>query len=216
MTCDARESTGNAIEGWHHPRGTTGWWLETGLGCAVALVVFQLLTGLMLALAADDQLGSRIGPMHVPVLLTWHVRAGIAALIAIPLLALGHPAPRPGPGGATARPCTSPLVRGLGTLTGMTLAVLVFSGPAIAASRACGLTAPRAIVEWHALAGKLAGLLLPLHLMLAVAGRHRRWARRAADAGPPRFRGHWRAPALVLFALLTLRLAQSIGLMASP
>lgn len=203
---------------WRHPTGARAWWLEVGLGCAVALVAFQALSGLTLALAADDQLGSRIGPIHLPILLTWHLRAGIAALLAIPLLAMGHPAPRPGADGKgrPGRPCVSPVVRGLGLLTALSLTVMFFTGPAIVVSRWAGVHVPHEIVHWHALAGKAASILVLVHLALAMRSRHRRWSVRRADKEPPRFRGHWLEAAAVLLGILMVRLAQMIGLLASP
>lgn len=198
-----------------HAMFSPAWRRETGLGCAVGLVVFQMVSGLVLSAASSDALGGRLGPMHVPVLLGWHVRLGLVALASLPLAVMGHPSPRLGPDGEP-QPCSSSMpVRWLGTLSGMALAVLFFTGPAIAAMRSAGLSAPREVVAWHVTAAGAAVFLLPLHLALAVWKRLGRWARQD-DAHEPRFRGHWRAPAAILTALLALRLAQATGLIAAP
>lgn len=211
-------SNEQARPSWRHPTGTRAWWLEVGLGCAVGLVTFQALSGLTLALVADEQLGSRIGPMHVPTLLTWHLRGGIAALLAVPLLAMGHPAPRPGSDGkrTPGRPCVSPVVRGLGLLSALALTLTFFTGPAIALGRWSGVHVPAKITAWHGLAGKFAAIIILVHLALAMRSRRRRWSCRRADKEPPRFRGHWLEAALLLLGILIVRLAQMIGLLASP
>lgn len=182
------------MSGWKHPRFSRAWWLEIGLGCAVALTVTQVVTGGLV--------------MVWPGLFRWHVSLGLAALATLPLLALGHPTPREKKGDDAGESCGgSPLAKLSGTLSGMALAVLFFSGPAIVAMHAFSLPAPREAVGWHRLAGQAAVVLVPVHLALSYLARRRRWARRGPDGRPPRFRGHWLQTAAALAALLAAALA---------
>lgn len=175
---------------WAHPRGSRAWLAECGLGVAVALVLFQTMS------------------WQVPV---WHVRAGLAALCLLPLLILGHPKPRTAPDGQLEPGCGgSPAVHLVGTITGIALTVLFFSGPAIAAMHAAGLAAPREVVAWHARMGHAALVLIPLHLVAAFAVRRRRWSARGPLGRAPRFRGHWLVPAAALATVLAAALARAL------
>lgn len=179
---------------WTHPRFSRPWWSETGLGCAVSLTVAQVLAGGLVPLW--------------PQLFRWHVTLGLAALATLPLLALGHPTPREKSGEDAAASCGgSPLAKLAGTLSGMALVVLFFSGPAIVAMRGMGMPAPREVAGWHRLAGKAAVVLVPVHLALAWVARRRRWARRGPEGRPPRFCAHWIGSAAATAALLALALA---------